>query len=180
MLPLRTRFFVAVEGESEQSFVRWVQTLSDANLHIHLDSFLLGGGGYKTMLENAAREHKRRSKKSGRYKNRFLIVDSDRADQGDCSITQLKRDAHEAGFTAFVQRPNHEGLLLRMLPGMERENLDRASVERRLKSQWETYKKPANAYILARQFSLNDLLRAANFDADLQAFLEAIGLRSRS
>jgi hypothetical protein len=43
----RARFFLAVEGESEQSFVRWLQLLSDEKVPVHLDSYPLGGGGFK-------------------------------------------------------------------------------------------------------------------------------------
>ena len=39
----RVRFFVAVEGESEQSFLVWLQVLAQKELHIHLDDVLLGG-----------------------------------------------------------------------------------------------------------------------------------------
>jgi bisphosphoglycerate-dependent phosphoglycerate mutase len=53
----RKRIFIAAEGESEQSFVKWLQQLSDQQrLHIHLDCQTLEGGGYKTMLERAVRE----------------------------------------------------------------------------------------------------------------------------
>jgi hypothetical protein len=173
---IRTRFFVAVEGQSEQSFVAWLQRLSELDLHIHLDTFLLSGGGYKTMLENAVREHKRRSKKSGSYERCFLIVDGDRANQGDWPIAELRRRANKAKFIVCIQRPNHEGLLLRMMPGMERETSDAASARIKLKNKWESYQKPANAYALARQFSMNDLLRASKLDPDLQNLLEKIGL----
>ena len=167
---------MAVEGESEQSFVTWLQRISETDLRIHLDTFVIGGGGYKTMLENAIYEHQRRIEKSGEYENRFLIVDADRARVGDWSIAQLKRKTEKAGFNLFVQRPNHEGLLLRLIPGMEQENTDAISAKSKLKNRWETYHKPANAYALSRQFSLEDLLRAANFDVDLRGLLEKIGL----
>lgn len=49
----RTRYFLAVEGESEQSFIKWLQNLADQNgLHVHLDCQPLGGGGYEMMLNN--------------------------------------------------------------------------------------------------------------------------------
>ena len=55
----RQRIFIAAEGESEQSFVKWLQQLSDEKeLHVHLDCLALNGGGYKPMLEKAARERK--------------------------------------------------------------------------------------------------------------------------
>lgn len=89
----RARYFLAVEGESEQSFIAWIQMLSQDTLHIHLDAFVLDGGGFKSMLRKAVEEHK-----------------------------------------------------------------------------------PANASALRRQYSLDDLIRVANLDADLAAFLKSIGL----
>src|SRR5438874_1794305 len=109
IIKTRARFFIAVEGESEQSFVTWLQVLSQTDLHIHLDSVPLGGGGFKSMLENAVRQHKRRCKTSGAYKARFLIVDKDRSEQGDWSIEKLRREAAKHKITVCVQSPNLEG-----------------------------------------------------------------------
>src|SRR5437899_1535069 len=158
----RARFFVAVEGESEQALVTWLQALSEKELHIHLDGFPLGGGGFKSMLQKAVRQHKRRCRTAGAYRDRFLIVDSNRAEQGDWSIEQLRREAAKHKIIVCVQSPNHEGLLLRMMPGMEREIPDAASAQTKLKSRWPSYQKPVNAHALRRQFSLDDLLRVAS------------------
>ncbi len=177
-ISIRARFFVAVEGESEQFFVKWLQALSEKEkeLHIHLDTFPLGGGGFKSMLQKAVRLHKHRRRTTGVYRDRFLIVDCDRAEQGDWSIQELRREAAKHGITVCVQNPNHEGLLLRMMPGMERETPDAASAGTKLKSRWPNYRKPMNARELGRQFSLDDLLRVANVDPDLKALLKKIGL----
>ena len=172
----RTRFFVAVEGESEQSFVTWLQVLSQKELHIHLDGVPLGGGGFKSMLEKAVRLLKRRCKTAGAYQDCFLIVDGDRAEQGDWSIDKLRREATKHKITVCVQNPNHEGLLFRMMRGMEREIPDAASAATRLKSRWPNYQKPVNAHALGRQFTLDDLLRVASVDADLETLLKKIGL----
>lgn len=172
----RTRFFVAVEGESEQSFLAWLQVLAQGERHIHLDDVLLGGGGYKSMLEKAVRRHARAVKISGAYKDRFLMVDADRAKQGDWSIERLRAEAAKHHFTVCVQNPNHEGLLLRMMPGMERDFSDAAAAETRLKSRWPNYQKPMNAHALGRQFSVDDLRRVARVDADWGNFLRIIGL----
>jgi len=172
---IRTRFFVAVEGESEQSFVTWLQRLSEKELHIHLDGVPLGGGGFKSMLEKAVCLHRRHCR-TGVYRDRFLIVDGDRAEQGDWSIDKLRREAAKHKFIVCVQNPNHEGLLLRMVRGMECEIADAASANTKLKRHWETYQKPMNAHALGRRFSIDDLLRAANVDPDLQTILKKIGL----
>ena len=174
---IRTRFFLAVEGESEQSLVRWLQTLSEKELHIHLDAVPLGGGGFKSMLEKAVRLHKRHCR-IGVYKDRFLLVDGDRAGQGDWSVEKLRREAARHNFIVCVQNPNHEGLLLRMMRGIEREIVDAKSAKAKLKSRWPSYEKPMNAHALGRQFSLDDLLRVAKVDTDLETLLRKIGLMS--
>jgi hypothetical protein len=176
----RTRFFVAVEGESEQSFLAWLQRLAQNELHIHLDGVLLGGGGFRSMLEKALKQHARRCKISGAYKDRFLLVDADRAAQGDWSIDKLKSEAAKHKFTVCVQSPNHEGLLLRMMPGMEGEVPDAAESETKLRSHWVNYQKPMNAHALGRQFSVDDLLRVARVDPDFGIFLKRIGLLAES
>ncbi len=175
VIKIRARFFVAVEGESEQSFVAWLQMLSQKELSIHLDSILLGGGGFKSMLQKGVRFHKRRCR-TGVYQDRFLIVDRDRAEQGDWSIEKLRDEASKRHIIVCVQTPNHEGLLLRMLPGMEHEIPDAGTVAAKLKRRWPNYQKPMNARELGRQFSIEDLLRAAKLDAGLGTFLKKIGL----
>jgi len=175
----RARFFVAVEGESEQSFLAWLGVLAQKELYIHLEGALLGGGGFKSMLAKAVQQHARRCKIAGAYKARFLIVDADRAQQGDWSIEKLKREAEKHKFAVCVQSPNHEGLLLRMMPGMEREIPEAALSETKLKMRWPNYQKPMNAHALGRQFSLDDLLRVARMDTDLGHFLKTIGLMAR-
>jgi hypothetical protein len=172
----RARYFVAAEGESEQSFVKWLTILAEPTLHIHLDCVVLGGGGLRSMLHEAVRLRAERSRKRGPYRDSFLIVDQDRADQGDCSIEALKSEAAKDDMTVCVQRPNHEGLLLRMFCGMENEIADRASAVARLKSRWPTYQKPADARALTGKFSRDDLVRLAGADSDVDAFLRRIGL----
>jgi len=173
----RTRFFVAVEGESEQSFVAWLQTLAGGkNLPVHLDGVLLGGGGFSSMLKKAVSEHKRRSQIKGAYTHRFLIVDEDRAEQGDWPIEQLRQEALKNKIVVCIQRPNHEGLLYRLKAGFERDFAEARQMASKLRAHWPTYEKPVNAQKLQNRFSLDDLLRAATADSDLAVLLRAIGL----
>jgi hypothetical protein len=171
----RASFFLAVEGASEQSFVAWLQALSENELRIHLDAFSLGGGGFKSMLRKAVRLYQLHSEMVF-YQDRFIIVDTDRAEQGDWPIEKLKLEAARHKFIVCAQSPNHEGLLFRMMPGLERNTPDAGSTEAKLKSRWPSYQKPMSARELGRQFSLADLLRVANVDPDLETFLKKIGL----
>ena len=157
----RTRYFFSVEGEGEQSVIKWMQELSDQNgLYVHLDCEVLKGGGYKTMLEGAIRCRKRKERQKA--KSSVLLVDGDRAERDDgWSISRLRQEASKHKFTVCVQHPNLEGLLLRLMPGKESLQPDRANVQVLLKSAWSSYRKPADARTLAGKFTLTDLLRVA-------------------
>jgi hypothetical protein len=172
----RIRFFLAVEGESEQSLVRWLQMLSENGLFVHLDSYALGGGGYRTMLENAVHEHQKRARSKGAYSDRFLIVDGDRAEGQDWSLDKLREEAAKHKFTVIAQRPNHEGLLYRMTPGKENDIPSASTAQTKLRTFWPTYQKPANAHMLNSHFTLDNLARLAGIDPDLDNLLRRIGL----
>ena len=173
----RKRIFIAGEGEGEQSFVKWLQRLSDQNgLHVHLDCQPLGGGGYKTMLEKTVHECKRKGRSSA--KSFILLVDSDRAERGDdgWSLLQLKQEASKHKINVCVQNPNQEGLLVRMMPGNESLQPNIAKVQKQLRSIWPDYQKPVDAQTLASKFTLGDLLRVARVDLELKLLLSIIGL----
>src|SRR5262249_25991421 len=138
----RKRIFIAGEGESEQSFVKWLQRLSNQQgLHIHLDCQTLGGGGYKTILEKTIHERKRKE----RYRAKFsiLLIDGDRAEYGDdgLSLSQLKQQALKQNIKVCIQYPNLEGLLLRMLPNNESMQPNSAKAHKQLCQAWPEYQK---------------------------------------
>lgn len=172
----RTRFFFSVEGEGEQSVVKWFQELSDKNgLHVHLDCEVLKGGGYKTMLEKTI--HYRQRKDRCRAKSSILLVDGDRAEGHDgWSLDRLGQEASKHKIIVCVQNPNLEGLMLRLMPGKESLQPDRANVQALLHNVWPNYKKPADARTLAGKFTLADLLRVAKVDSELNKLLSIIGL----
>lgn len=169
---VRTIIYLAVEGEGEQSFIRWLQQLSDdKNLYVHLACKCLGGGSYKSMLRSAC-NNKQKAKSS------ILLVDADRDQSKDdgWSLVRLKREAIKSGFQVCVQDPKQEGLFLRMFPRKERLRPNIGSVDKELRKVWPDYKKPVDANTLSSKFSLDDLLRVAHEDSDLNYLLSVIGL----
>lgn len=132
----RTRYFFSVEGEGEQSVIKWMQELSDQNgLHVHLDCEVLKGGGYKTMLERAIRCRKRKERQKAKCS--ILLVDSDRADHDDgWSLSRLRQEAAIHKITVCVQNPNLEGLFLRLMPGKEGLQPDKANIQALLRNAW--------------------------------------------
>jgi hypothetical protein len=175
MIRRRIPFFFAVEGQSERSLIKWLHDLSQKDLHVHLETYVLGGGGYKSMLAEASRALKKRVSKV-KYKECFLLVDGDRASGGDWSVEKLRKEAKKHRITVCLQKPNHEAVLVRMIPGREKETCDAASAERQLKTFWATYQKPADARLLSQQFKLEHLLRMAKHDDDFRYLLGKIGL----
>jgi hypothetical protein len=144
---------------------------------VHLDSEVLKGGGYKTMLEGAVRCRKRKERQKA--KNSILLVDEDRAERDDgWSLSMLRQQAAKHNIRVCVQSPNLEGWLLRMMRGKETLRPDRSNVQALLRSVWPNYRKPADARTLSEKFTLADLLRVAREDSDLRNLLEIIGLHS--
>lgn len=182
-ITIRKRIFVAVEGDSERSFIRWLQELCDqSGLHVHLDPILLHGGGYETMLTTAVDQGKRREASKSKATCSILLVDSDRAQNGDdpWSKTKLREKALKNKFIVCFQDPKHEGILLRMHPGGEGLKLNSCDTDKLLERKWKTYKKPVDAQLLRSKFALEDLLRAAQVDEELKKLLITIGLMKDS
>lgn len=176
---LRRRLFFAVEGESEKSFIAWLQDLANEQaLYVYLDRHSLGGGGYEVMLNETRRLISRKQKEGRKYEFVFLLVDEDRSTSrsDEWSIEKLKEEASKYKIIVCSQRPNFEGLLLKMLrPGKESEILSASVVKIKFPRAWPEYEKPVDKQTLAKKLSLNDLIRAAQFEPDLKILLTKIG-----
>jgi hypothetical protein len=156
----RTRHFFSVEGEGEQSVIKWIQELSDQNgLHVHLDCEVL------------------KRKERQKAKSSILLVDGDRAERDDgWSLSKLRQEALKHKIIVCIQHPNLEGFLLRLMPGKECLQPNRANVQALLRNSWPNYKKPADTRTLSERFTLADLLRVAKVDEDLGGLLKMVGL----
>jgi|GEM_PF-609519 len=181
---IRTRIFVAGEGQSEQAFTKWLQQLTDSrDLSLHLGYKSLEGGGYKSMYHKAIKLREK-GLRNGQYSRGFLLVDSDRADRNDCSgdwsLKELKAEAAKNDLQICVQYPNYEGLLLRIFSNKDKKmlNLTPVKAEKHLKDIWQDYEKPVDALTLSRKLSYKGLMSAADWDSDLKNLLRTIGLIS--
>ncbi|MCE2519693.1 MAG: hypothetical protein J4G15_07695 [Alphaproteobacteria bacterium] len=165
------------EGESERAFSLWLSGLCDnEGLHVHFDIAVAGGGGTRWIVDYAVEQRRRRNAERTRDSGAFVLLDADRvpADQ------EAGRDPEEVKGRGDLQlvylRPNIEGLLVRLHPGHERRVLAPSDARRRLQQLWREYDKPASAAQLHRRFVLEDLRRAARYDADLKNPLVLLGL----
>jgi hypothetical protein len=173
----RDRFFISGEGESEQSFIKFLGMLCEQQgMHLHLDCQVLGGGGYQVQLENTIFYRARNDRVSA--KATLLIVDSDRSERGDDSwtIEQLKHEASKENIVVCVQQPNFEGLLVRLLSAKTSAHISVSSGKSQLARLWPDYDKPASARMLVGKLTLADLLRVAKMDSELGKLLSIIGL----
>lgn len=177
-IPLRRRFFLGCEGEIEQSYGALLQIMADESLQlrVHLDLQLLGGGDPLAIVEAAVQKARERAQKRGRFVGRAVLLDSDRhghAPERDNRIAPLAQ-AH--GLLLIWQRPCHEALLLRHLPGCQTlRPSSSAAAEAALVRQWPEYQKPMPARRLPEKLGLSEIQAAAQFEDDLRGFLSLLG-----
>ncbi|MCY4646969.1 MAG: hypothetical protein OXE73_08850 [Gammaproteobacteria bacterium] len=106
-----------------------------------------------------------------------MMLDADRIQED----LKVNRDAfacaHKWGLKVILQKPNLEGVLIRLHEGHEQSSIDPRSAERRLRRLWPAYKKGSlTADQLQQRFSLRDLQRAERHDEQLRRLLKILGL----
>ncbi len=172
--PIRTPIILAVEGDSEQSFIKWLQKLAnDKKLNIHLDCKNLCGGGYESMLKGAIDY---RERKQSNPTHTILLIDSDRADrhEDEWTLNELQQEAAKESIHVCIQMPKHEAWLLRLLS--KKKNPSMKNIDDQLRKAWKNYQKPADANTLANKFSYNSLRNVAQAEKELESLLKIIGL----
>jgi len=173
---LRARLFFGVEGEGEQAFCRWLQQLCDeSGRYLHLDVHNLCGGDPLKMLQEAL-ERRRRGLERGEYIASVLLLDGDCLEEGHPRTLQTWQLAERESFRLIVQKPNQEGVLLRLHPGREREFPTASRSIEALRHVWQGYEKPVEFRDLRKRFDLNCLLTAALHDPALSELLKILGL----
>jgi len=177
MRPVRKRYLIAVEGDGERSFAKFIDECGKSlGLPIHLDICNVRGGGYQKMLSEAI---KQRDQKGSGKKN-ILVVDTDRFERREdvWTIEKLKEQCKKENFELIVQNPNLEGVFARMFVGNEGRNfISSQDAERELKKKWPDYNKPQDAMKLRQKFFLEDLLRMAKNDEHMKRMLEILGFK---
>ena len=180
--PLQRRFFVGCEGESERGYATFLQILAkDIGLAIHLDAHPLGNAGDPLELVKQAVSAIAKGEKGGKpaYKDRFLILDTDRFGQDQNKDTMMFKIAKNSKLNLVKQECCIEAVLLRHFNGKEANNPSTTTTAvQQLKKVWPEYNKATAAQDLAKKFTLEDVRRAAaqSIQSDLKNMLEIIGL----
>ncbi len=172
----RRRFFLGCEGESEQSYGALLQGIADRlGLRVHIDTVVLGGGDHFKVIQSAQDKRRERARRHGPFQLAAVILDADRVGQIPERDSGAARAA--AGLHLIWQRPCHEALLLRHLCGpVNRELGTCKEATRLLRRKWPTYAKPIPAVRLAERITIDEVRRVAEADAELNAFLHALGM----
>ena len=175
-IPPRRPIFIGVEGTSEKSFIRFLQSCCDAaGLHVHTVVVVAGGGDTVCVVEEAHRSLIRNRTKR-EFHDRIVLLDRDRVARDQQSGRDAKAVAARLGLEAVFEEPNFEGLLVRLHREYEGLNLAPGRVDEYLKRVWPTYRKPQSAKSLTDRFSVADLRRAAKHDGQLRRLLRILGL----
>ena len=175
--PRRRRIFMGVEGESERSLVRWWKHLCDeAESHVHLDVVVGGGGDGLAIAEFAVKRYRQRTERLGRFAAGFIVLDADRVEEDRRRGRDPATAVQPFDIQLIYLRPNLEGLLFRLFPGNERRRVSASHANRLLRRKWPGYSKPASAMELRSRFTLDDVRRVGEVDAELGQLLQALGL----
>lgn len=176
----RRRVFLGCEGESERSYgALLAQLLETRRQDIHLEVVLMrpGGGDPLTLVERAA-EYVKRSKR--RFDAPFqvlgLLLDKDLLNKDRHRDDKAFKIASSIDLRLIWQDPCHEALLLRHLDGYRdvRPSSPQTAISR-LEKHWPEYEKGISKYRLAEKLRIEDVLRAAEVELELAAFLKDIG-----
>ena len=172
----RKRVFLGCEGESERGYGRLLGDIAGSDYHF--DLHVLHGGDGPAVVERAVRKLiTEQSKDYGTYAVRAVLLDSDRWGKSPERDANAQAAAQKHRLRLIFQRPCHEALLLRHLDGQQdRLPHDADASEKALTRLWPGYKKPMVAKGLSARIGKADVLRAAAVEAELDAFLVAVGI----
>lgn len=180
-IPQRIPFFIGCEGESEQSYIRFIANLAAAeNVHLHLEAVLLrpGGGDPCALTELAKRKYTEKKRSRGAFRAQFILLDDDLIGQNPARDQRAHVVANQAELRFIWQSSCHEALLLRHLDGCA--TLRPATTplaEAALRQRWPDYAKGMSAVDLAKRIDAAGVRRAAAVEPELTTFLQTIGFQ---
>ena len=172
--------FLGCEGASEGGYAAWLQSFLDArDLPVALDIVILGpgvGDPYE-IVRKAVLKADISAVRKGPHAGRYVLLDADRHEAASDLGRRTLDLARKHDVTLVWQRPCHEALLLRHLPGCgERRPETAAEALSALLRSWPTYEKAMSSRELAATIDEAAVMRAAQFEPELRGFLVAVGL----
>lgn len=169
-LPQRSRIFVGCEGESEQSYAKFLyQIVKQVGAHVHLDAQILSGGDPLSRVKVAIKKIETGTRLGGSYKAKFLFLDFDQYDLKPENTREAKAQCIKNHIQIIWQKPDHEGFLAQhfIAPG---------SNASKLEQEWPAYRKATDARNYAKVITLEHVQRAAYHNTDFARFLAHLKL----
>lgn len=173
----RKRIFLGCEGESEQAYGAFLQRLCDnAGLSVQIVARNLQPAGDPTAIARRAVASAIAENAKAPITARAILIDADRladlADRGQAA----QRLLDQARFITIWQHPDHEGFLLRHLPGHGMDDPPRGRSFEALQAVWPRYHKAMASRDLGLMLDHDAILRAGRFVPEFQKLLQMIRL----
>lgn len=179
-IPQRKRIYFGCEGDSERSYGKLLNVLTDAaGLSLFLDCDVLqpGAGDPLALIETAIRRIYEKGAKHGAFKAHVVLLDSDKLGQSPQRDKRMHQLASEHLIQLIWQDPCHESFLLRHLAGQATMRPQSSELAMQaIRRSWPEYRKGMPASELAVKIDADAIRRAASVENDLNAFLTEIGL----
>lgn len=174
----RARFYVGCEGQSEVAYISFLRDLCEAQgVRVTVDADDLSSGDPLSRVHEAIRRVKQKEHSRESFKAKFILLDSDQAEEHRQKAEQARQLAERNGIVLVWQRPCHEGFLLRHFSGHETDLPANAKLARQaLLKVWGNYSKPMDKRDLCRRLTLEDIARVSNGNTAFASFLDQLGV----
>lgn len=177
-IPDRVRILVGCEGESEQSYSRFLDSLArDSQAYVHIDAVVMKGGDPLSRLEWLERHIRAERRRRGTYAHQFAFIDTDQDHLNAARASAARHLADQLNVTVIWQEPVHEGILVRHFDGFTTHRPPTAAASMALLQRlWASYVKNLPAVHYRAQLNVEDVRRAATVEPQLSALLKVIHL----
>lgn len=177
-IPVRTRILVGCEGESEQSYARFLNDLArELKANIHIDPVIMKGGDPLSRLLALQRYLRADRRRHGLFAHKYALIDTDQDALDPKRAYDARHLAHELGVTVIWQKPVHEAFLVRHFDGYTTRKPQTAADSLALLHKiWAGYVKGQSAVSYGKRLGLDHVRRAASVEPDLHALVDTVGL----
>jgi hypothetical protein len=147
--------------------------VSSVRLHIHSEQLQPGAGDPLALVQQAVRLIANIQKRRVPFAVKAVLLDRGSPQKNDAAI----KHAAQNGIDHLIwQEPDHEGFLLRHLPGCQQHRPSRGQTLAALRREWPDYNKGMSAQELAQRIDLGCVRAACAVENDLRLFLRRLGL----
>ena len=176
-IPPRRPIYLGCEGASEYGYGALLDRLAreagTVHLHIHREILQPGAGDPLALVQRAAERIADIERRRTPFAAKAVLIDRGSRRKNADAVGYARQNG--IGHVIW-QDPDHEGFLLRHLPGCRRRRPPRGASLPALRQQWPGYDKGMSAQELARRIGLEHIRAVCTVENDLRAFLEALGL----